>query len=333
VRNRPVIRRGRVARTLPVAVPTRQADPRIERLEAHGLAWLNIERPTEAETRWLAEHHAFHPLDLEDVLSRSRQRAKIDEYEEYVFIVLHFPRYHKPSGRLQAVELNLFVAQDLLITLPNEPLKPISSLWSACVGSEQVRERVMSKGSAHLLYAIVDAMYDYCFPLVDKIGAKLDGLEDAIFEGRRSEVVRDISSVTHEIINYRKIIKPQRGTLRLLERTTSRFSRDDLELYFDDIVDKNERIWDALENYKEVADALEATNSSVITHRQNELIRILTLLSAVILPLTLVTGFYGQNVEGLPLAHHGVWSMMFTLALMAAFATGLVWYFRRRDWL
>ncbi|MDX6646810.1 MAG: magnesium transporter, partial [Miltoncostaeaceae bacterium] len=242
--------------------------PDVQRLEAHGLVWLNIEGPTEAETAWLAERHGFHPLAIEDVLSRRRQRSKIDEYDGYIFIVLHFPRFDKRSGRLGAAELNLFVADDLLITIQKEPLKPIGALWSRCETREDARERYLSKGSGYLLYEIVDTSFDYCFPILDKIGHKLDALEDAIFEGRSDEVVRDISNVKQEIINYRKIIKPQRPTLHILERSNQRYTPQDLEIYFDDIVDKNERIWDSLENYKEVVEALEATNESVIAHRQ-----------------------------------------------------------------
>jgi magnesium transporter len=305
----------------------------VQRLEAFGLTWLNIESPTELETAWLAEHYDFHPLDLEDVLSRRRQRAKIDSYDDYHFIVLHFPRYHKQQGRLAAAELNMFIAQDLLITLPNESLKPISALWSRCESREDAREQYMSKGAGYLLYEIVDATFDYCFPILDKIGFKLDALEDAIEEERGEEVVRDISSAKQEIISYRRIIKPQRPTLRLLERSTQSYAPRDLEIYFDDIVDKNERIWDSLENYKEVVEALEATNESVIAHRQNELIRVLTLLSAVILPLTLVTGFYGMNIDSLPLAHHGVWSVIFGLGMMILICGALLWFFRRRKWL
>jgi magnesium transporter len=332
--NLPKIRRVRNGATS--AAPPQQperTEPDVQRLEAYGLQWLNIESPTELETAWLAEHFEFHPLDLEDVLSRRRQRAKIDAYDDYLFIVLHFPRFDKRTGRLQATELNVFVAEDLIITLPNEPLKPISGLWARCEIREEDRAQYMSKGSGYLLYEIVDTMFDYCFPILDKVGFKLDSIEDAIFEGRSDEVVRDISNVKQEIINYRKIIKPQRPTLRLLERHTQRYAPSDLEIYFDDIVDKNERIWDSLENYKEVAEALEATNESVITHRLNDLIKVLTILSAVILPLTLVTGFYGQNVDGLPLAHHGAWSVLFTIGVMLALAGGLLWWFRRKKWL
>ena len=131
----------------------------------------------------------------------------------------------------------------------------------------------MSKGSGYLLYEIVDTMYDYCFPILDKIGFKLDSIEDELFEGESDDLVRDISNIKQEIINYRKIVKPQRPTLRLLERSNQRYAPQDLEIYFDDIVDKSERIWDLLENYKEVAEALEATNESVITHKLNDIIR------------------------------------------------------------
>ncbi len=329
----PNIRRH-ARRTSPSALVAPERDrPDVQRLEAHGLTWLNIEEPTDAETAWLAEHQDFHPLDLEDVLSRRRQRSKIDEYDDYVFLVLHFPRFDKRTGRLQATELNVFIGPGLLITIPKEPLKPISALWSRCEQRDDARFDFMSKGSGFLLYEIVDQMFDYCFPILDKIGFKLDTLEDAIFEGQSNELVRDVSNVKQEIINYRKIIKPQRPTLRMLERAVQRYAPDDLEIYFDDIVDKNERIWDSLENYKEVADALEATNESVITHRLNAMLALLTIISAVILPLTLITGFYGMNIDGLPFARNGMASFIMLLVVMVVLAGGVLWYFRRRKWL
>jgi magnesium transporter len=325
--------RRQPAAALAPAEPAERPRPDVQRLEAHGLVWLNIEGPTDVEADWLAASYGFHPLAIEDVLSRRRQRSKIDEYDGYIFIVLHFPRFDKRTGRLGAAELNLFVADGLLITIQKEPLKPIGALWSRCETREDARERYLSKGSGYLLYEIVDTAFDYCFPILDKIGHKLDALEDAIFEGRSDEVVRDISNGKQEIINYRKIIKPQRPTLPLLERANQRYTPQDLEIYFDDIVDKNERIWDSLENYKEVVEALEATNESVLTHRLNDVIRVLTILSAVILPLTLVTGFYGMNVDALPLAHRGVWSILFAIAVMVVIGAGLLMYFRRKEWL
>ncbi len=332
--NLPKIRRSHGGGQGPAnASEPERARPDVQRIESHGLTWLNIESPTEIETAWLAEHYEFHPLDLEDVLSRRRQRAKIDEYEDYLFIVLHVPRFDKRTGRLQAAELNVFVAEDLVITLPNEPLKPLSALWSRCERNEPAREQHMSKGSGYLVYEIVDTMYDYCFPILDKIGFKLDSIEDALFEGESDDLVRDISNIKQEIINYRKIVKPQRPTLRLLERSNQRYAPQDLEIYFDDIVNKSERIWDLLENYKEVAEALEATNESVITHKLNDIIRVLTVLSTILLPLTLIASIYGMNVDTLPFHQSGVFSLVFPLLLMFAIAGALILWFRHKRWL
>ena len=332
--NLPKIRRSHGSGQGPAnASEPERTRPDVQRIEAHGLTWLNIESPTEIETAWLAEHYEFHPLDLEDVLSRRRQRAKIDEYEDYLFIVLHVPRFDKRTGRLQAAELNMFVAEDLVITLPNEPLKPLSALWSRCERNEPAREQHMSKGSGYLVYEIVDTMYDYCFPILDKIGFKLDSIEDALFEGESDDLVRDISNIKQEIINYRKIVKPQRPTLRLLERSNQRYAPQDLEIYFDDIVDKSERIWDLLENYKEVAEALEATNESVITHKLNDIIRVLTVLSTILLPLTLIASIYGMNVDVLPYNRAGAFSLIFPLLLMVVIAGALILWFRHKRWL
>src|SRR5207249_5076874 len=170
--------------------------------------------------------------------------------------VLHFPFYDKAVQRLNAAELDFFIGQGYLVTLPTVELLPVSRLFQRCVADPELRENLFSKGSGYLLYHVLDDLFDYCFPILDKIGHKLDSLEDDIFEGRSDEVVRDISNVKQEIISYRKIIKPQRPTLRLLERNVERFLPEELELYFDDIVDAPERIWHIPDTYKPVAEAL-----------------------------------------------------------------------------
>src|ERR687895_605779 len=164
----------------------------------------------------------------------------------------------------------------------------------AAVEDDELREDLFAKGSGYLLYHVLDDLFDYCFPILDKIGHKLERIEDEMFEGRSEEVVRDISNAKQEIIAYRKIIKPVRGALRGVERATQRFLPEDLELYFDDIVDAGERIWDLLDNYKEFVEGLEDTNESVIAHRQNFVLRVLTVFSAVMLPATFVASVFGM---------------------------------------
>jgi len=193
-----------------------------------------------------------------------------------------------------------------------------------------LRESLFSKGSGYLLYHVLDDLFDYCFPILDKIGFKLDSIEDDIEESRSEEIVRDISRAKQEIISYRKIIKPERPSLRLLERKIERFLPEELELYFDDLVDASERIWDLLDNYKEVVEALEDTNESAINHRQNDILRVLTVVSVILLPLTLVTGIFGMNVHFPGFETAAAWWGI--VAGMLGLAVCLALFFRYKRW-
>jgi magnesium transporter len=311
-----------------VVLPEAAADPEI--IEAAGIRWIHIESPRTADRDWLEEHFDFHPLDYEDVFSRN-QRPKLDQYDDYVFIVLHFPLFDKDSGRILTAELDLFMGPDFLVTLPNIPLPPLTLMFERYREKSDLREEVFSKGTGYLLYKIVDTGVDASFPMLRKTELKLERLEDAIFEGRSSEIVRDLSDTKQEIINFRKIVRPQRAVLRDLERTKQRYLQEELEIYFDDISDAAERIWDTLENYKEVIEGLESTNESVLSHQLNDSFRILTAASVVLLPLTLIASIFGMNVifpgEG------ELYSFYLIIALMAIVLVALVILFRRRGWL
>lgn len=325
-------RLGRLARTRgDVVTPAVEPEtPSFEVVEAHGLRWINIERPRQVERAWLEEHFDFHALDYEDVLSRN-QRAKIDEYDAYLFIVLHFPRFDKHVGRLNAAELDLFVGRDYVITLPNEDLQPVEYLFERCRTNEELRDQYFSQGAGYLLYKIVDDSVDASFPMLRKMGNKLERLEAEIFAGRSKEIVRDLSNVKQEIINFRKIVRPQRAVIGDLERTKQRYIASDLDIYFDDINDASERIWQMLEGYKETAEALEDTNESVIGHQLNDVLRVLTVLSVVFLPLTLIASIWGMNT-GVP--GEGKLSAFFiVLAVMVVMLGTMLAYFRHRDWL
>ncbi len=314
--------RSRSRGTREVVAPTARTPAE---LSSNGLSWIHLDSPTSEEATALAERFGWHPLDVEDVLSK-RQRPKVDEYDDYRFVVLHFPVYDKNVQRLNAGELDVFLGPDYLVTLPTVELLPVTRLFQRCSEDEELRETLFGKGSGYLLYHVLDDLFDYCFPILDKIGHKLDRIEDDLDEGDFEEIVRDISKVKQEIISYRKIVKPQRPTLRVLERHVERFLPEELDLYFDDLVDASERIWDLLDNYKEVVEALEATNEAAIAHRQNDVLRVLTVFSVLLLPLTLIASVFGMNVafpgEGTAVAF---WVII--ASLVGVFA-GLLAFFR-----
>jgi magnesium transporter len=329
----PKPRFGRAARTRGAGVPGLPVEPerpRAEIVEAQGLRWINIERPQPADRVWLEEHFDFHALDYEDVFSRN-QRPKVDEYEGYMFVVLHFPRFDKTVGRLNAAEVDVFVGPDFVITLPNEPLPPLEYLFERCRTREDLRDQLFAKGPGYLLYKIVDDCVDASFPMLRKMGNKLEHLEDDIFEGRSAEAVRDLSNVKQEILNFRKTVRPQRAALRDLERTTKRYIPGELDIYFDDINDANERIWDMLENFKEVVEGLESTNESVLSHRLNDVLRVLTAFSVVMLPLTLIASIFGMNT-GVP-GQGSIVAFWMVIAVMIILLAGMLALFRKRGWL
>jgi len=327
--NLPRIRRSRSRGTGQVVV---RPAPLVHELTASDLTWVNVVSPDVATAQALALRFGWHPLDVEDLVSK-RQRPKVDDYvdEGYLFAVLHFPVFDQAVQRLNAAEIDIFIGHDYVVTVPNRELLPVTRLFARCDDDKRLREQLFTRGSGRLLYEILDDLFDYCFPILDKIAHKLDVIEDEMFEGRSYEVVRDLSNVKQEIISYRKIIKPERSTLRVLERRVESFLPEELEMYFDDIVDAAERIWDLLDNYKEVVEGLESTNESVISHRQNDVLRLLTVISVTILPLTLVTGLFGMNVlfpgEG---THEAFWVIVVALLGIAAAALG---FFRWKRWL
>jgi len=298
--------------------------------EGHGLRWIHIPKPRHYAQEWLQEHFDFHPLTYEDVYSRN-QRPKVDRYDDYLFVVLQFPRFDRDRERLNVVEIDLYVGPGYVVTLPNNDLEPIDSLFARCRESEDVREGYFEKGSAFLLYKIVDHAVDASFPMLRKMGQKLEGIEDDIFEGKSDEIVRDISNAKQEIITFRRIVRPQRVAFRDLERAMDVIAPEELDVYFDDVIDASERIWDTLENYKEVVEGLEDSNVSIIGHRTNDTLRVLTSITVIVLPLTLLASLFGMNVafpgEGSPTAF---WVIGF---VMTALLVGMVLLFRRRNWL
>jgi magnesium transporter len=329
VRQLPRLLRPRGRATTPDGEPTEES-ARIEEVEAAGVRWFHVQDPHAADTAWLAERFAFHPLDLEDVTSIN-QRPKLDVYDDYLFLVLQFPRFDKDTGRLHAAELDCFIGPDYVITLPEEAIVPLPAMWERVKEQPDVRGEMFAGGSGRLLYEILDRCVDACFPMLGALGRKLRRLEDDIFQGRSREIVREISNTKQEIINFRAVIRPQRTVFRDLENAKQRHFGEEMDVYFDDLTDASERIWDVLENFKEIVEALESTNESVLSHRLNDVLRVLTAISVVVLPLTLLASIWGMNVHVPGEGDLGAFWLI--LGGMGILLVAMVVYFRNRGWL
>jgi len=301
----------------------------IEQITWSGLTWVNIERPTPKETEYLAQNYPFHPLDLDDCLSRI-QRPKIDEYEDYLFIVLHFPLFSREARVTVPSQVSIFIGKDYLVTLHSGGLKPLAKLFRDCQLNEEARQGNM-KSAGYLLYRITDRLIDYCLPITYKIMENLERVEDDIFDKRGRGTVREISILRRDIISFRRIVWPMRAVISTLERKTQQFAAEDMEVFWGDAVDHVDKIWDTLDECKEIVEGLKDTNDSLYSHRTNEVIRVLTIIATIMMPLTLVASVYGMNIP-LP-GENRESSFVIILVIMLVVIGGMLFLFRRRRWI
>jgi magnesium transporter len=295
------------------------------------LKWLNIENASEEDIKYLGRKFKFHQLDLEDCLSVN-QRPKIDEYPNYLFITLHCPQVNARTKRIQSMEIHFFVLEDNFITI-HDRHPGINKIFNACKKNAKTKEEYMKAGSGYMLYSIVDELFESSLPILDDLSRDLTAIEQDVFEGDfHRDKLQEILAFKKDIINFRRIIIPQRAVVAQLESKNSKFSKDNLEIYFDDVVDKIEKIWSMLENLKELADSVRETNESMISHDTNNIMKILTVFSVMMLPLTVITGFYGMNVKGLPLAEADAASIGVAILLLLI-VTLMLLVFKFKKWI
>jgi len=304
----------------------KKSELNIETLNWGKLTWINIEQPTGKETKYLAEHYPFHPLDLDDVLSR-QQRPKIDQYEDYLFLVLHFPVFNKEQRVTTASQLSVFIGQDYLITLHTGGLKPLVKLFRECQIKDEFCKEYFGSGSGFLLYRIIDRLVDYSIPITNKMLFNVEGVEDEIFSSQKKDTVRGISMLRRDVISFRRIIWPMRAVIGGLEPKVRRFSDKDMSVYFGDVIDHMDKIWDTLDEYKEIIEGLSSTYDSLSSHRTNEVIRLLTVIAIVLLPITVVASIYGMNIP-LPFQDSD-FAFLFVVVMMAAIIGGILFILRR----
>ncbi len=307
----------------------------MEAVEWNGLTWLNIEKPTERETEYLASNYPFHPLDLDDCLSRI-QRPKIDEYRDYLFLVLHFPVFNKEAKITTPSQVSVFIGADYLITLHKGDLKPLVKLFRECQLEEEARQENFNQGAGYLLYRIIDRLIDYCIPILNRISANIEEAEDNIFASKRiPRAIEDISILRRDVISFRRTIWPMRAVIATLEPKIRRFTKMDLAVYFGDTVDHVDKIWDGLDEYKEIIEGLNDTYDSLATNRTNEAMRILTVLGTIMLPLLVVSGLWSMNIP-LPFgANPGGDPRFFgvMIGILLMMVAGMLLFFRRKHWI
>jgi magnesium transporter len=294
--------------------------------EEDALLWLDLTAPSDEDLALLGARFGFHPLALEDC-AHADQRPKCEEYGDYLFIVSQ--GFECPNAELEDMrwyELHVFLGKNYLVTVHDTAIPGVEQVWKRV----SLDAALLKKGADLLYYLIADRIVDENFPILDQIADKLEQIEDDVLEHPQHATLNVIFALKSRLVLMRKILSPQRDVMALLSRRGDERVSERTAFYFRDVHDHLARIVESIESNRDLlGNALEAYLSAQ-SQRTNEIMKALAILSAVFMPLTFITGFFGQNFEHLPF---GSDALMYTMLVSCLILPGvlLVW-FKKRNW-
>ena len=290
------------------------------------LRWIDLEKQDEAQLNVLAQRFQFHPLTLEDC-SHFDQRPKLEEYGDYLFLVTHgFRLTDSTTEPLDTLELHTFLGRNYIITVHVERISALDLVWERLKGDSGL----FRHGTDFASYLLADAIVDSFFPLLDDIALQVEDVEDQVLGGNHKVELSEIFRLKRLLVQLRKVLSPQRDVFALLAKRGDGRIGQSTAIYFRDVYDHVLRIHEQVEGTRDLlGNALDAYLWSA-SQRTNEIMKRLTLLSAIFMPLSFITGFWGQNFLGLPVSSNGMMNLM--LLSCAVIPACMIYYFRRSKW-
>lgn len=275
------------------------------------ITWIDIVNPKQSDIDYLAKHFKFHPLILSELIPAS-SRSKVEIYDGYLFIVYYLPVYNAECQTSQPTEIDFLITKDTVITVRYARIEPIDQLFARMQKDLSSQKQFMAKTTGHLLYEILEGGLNFSLRQLTHITEKILKAEELIFKGKEKEMIKEISVIKRDILDQRQITRPQKSILESLLSKGTKFFGKDIEIYFNDLLGDYEKIWDALDNLKETAEALEETNNTLFESKTNNTVKVLTVTTFIVLPLTLITSIFGLHLDYMPFANHplGFWIIL-----------------------
>jgi magnesium transporter len=294
------------------------------------VSWINIDGLHDTQLiEQLGAHFGFHPLLLEDIVNTGG-RPKIEDFDEYVFVVLKM-LYQDPddAGRIVSEHMSLIFGENYVISFQEregDVFDPIRRRILAAAG------RVRKQGADYLAYRLMDAVVDNYFNLIETIGEQVEKTEDILLNNPGKETLQTIHRLKGETLFLRKSVWPLREIIGYLERGESDLVKPGNSIYFKDVYDHTVQVMDTLETFRDIIAGMMDIYLSSVSNRMNEIMKILTVFAAIFIPLTFLAGVYGMNFEHMPELHWR-WSYPALWAVMAGIALSLLLMFKKRGWL
>jgi magnesium transporter len=289
--------------------------------------WLDLQAPQEADIALLRDEFKFHALAIEDA-TRHHERPKVDSYDGYYFLVFYAISYDERRNRLHSEAINLFVGSNYLVSVHDEEISAIDET----IKRWQKDAEQFGHDAGALLYALLDTITDDYFPVIDRLADRVEGIEEQIFERFSEDALQDVFGLKRDLLSIRRIVAPERDVLNILiRREVPIFDRNTI-LYLQDVYDHIVRITDSIDTYRDLLSSALDAFLSVQSNRLNQIVKVLTIASIVLMSNSLIAGIYGMNFEFMP-ELHWAYGYPFALGLMVVIGAALVAFFRWRKWL
>ncbi|KPJ56193.1 hypothetical protein AMJ49_05480 [Parcubacteria bacterium DG_74_2] len=303
----------------------------IKTIKYKKITWIDIERPDEKDIEYLRTNFNFHPIILAELIPPS-YFSKVKKYDNYIYFIFYYPFYHNIKRQTRARELDVLITKNVLITSHYQPIVPLKAVWDACNLYKEEKEKYLTQGTGFLLYSILDKTFSECLLKLNRIEKRIGFVENEIFAGKEKEMVKEISIVKRDIIDFYRIIEPQKSVINSLVSEGGKFWGRKFLPYFSNLASSFGVCWNRIRNFQDIIKALEETNNSLLTNKINEIVKILTIFSVIVFPLTLLASIFGMNTKYLPLVgiKGDFWIVLGIMGIGTLFMLGL---FKKKKWL
>ncbi len=268
----------------------------MQKIQSNKFSWIDFYKPDQKDIAYLKKNFGLHPLVMEE-FSMPTLRPKAAEYETCLYLAIHIPLFDEKARTTYPGEIDIVLTKDTLITSRNAEIPELKKFFNEITKDERKRDLYMNDSPAALLRFLIEMLFESCFPKLDHISEKLNYIEKEIFDGNEKEMVFEISVVKRDILNFRRTMKPQKSVIESLAQREYQFIEPSLKPYFQDLIGTNVRIWNNLESTKETIESLEDTNNSLLSNKLNMTMKVLTIFSAIFLPITVYSNILAMSAN------------------------------------
>lgn len=300
-------------------------------IKTSNVTWIDIKNPSPKELRYLQENYGVHPVIIEG-LENPTVRSHAEDYNGYIYLVLHFPVFNELKKISEPIEIDFIITPNTIITVRYDDVAPLDEFIKKCrPPNSSVKKNTMSKSSIYLFYYIVKEMYAFSIRQLDHMDSKIIEIEEAIFSGHQKEMLLALSLARSDVLNFLRTLRPQSTVLEsLLARSESFDSK--AKPYLIDLLGEHNRVLNQAENNRETIEGLQTTNSSILEHKTNEVMKTLTIITFVALPLTVIANIFGMSSKNIPIVDHPYFFWII-LGIMFVSAIGFLSIFKSKKWL